>query len=120
MLLFAGIAASTGISKSTLWRLESGQRRPGLELLLPLAQVYRVPIDDLVGAPEVGDPRIRLEPRRVNGRAVVPLTREPDGMQVWKIIIPITNVDRSPDVMTATNGCTSCRAGCGSSWATTT
>src|SRR4051794_22672557 len=43
----------TGISKSTLSRLENGQRRPGLELLLPLAQAYRVPPDDLVGAPEV-------------------------------------------------------------------
>ncbi len=56
------VAAATGISKSTLSRLETGQRRPSLELLLPLAQAYRVPLDDLVGAPEVGDPRIRLKP----------------------------------------------------------
>lgn len=28
-------AAATGISKSTLSRLESGQRKPSLELLLP-------------------------------------------------------------------------------------
>jgi transcriptional regulator with XRE-family HTH domain len=77
----------TGISKSTLSRLETGQRRPSLELLLPLTQAYRVPIDDLVGAPEVGDPRIRLKPRRVNGRTVLPLTR-PGGIQAWKIVIP--------------------------------
>src|SRR6476659_6073945 len=38
-------AAQAGLSKSTLSRLENGQRRPSLELLLPLAQVYRVPID---------------------------------------------------------------------------
>jgi transcriptional regulator with XRE-family HTH domain len=82
------LAATTGISKSTLSRLETGQRRPSLELLLPLAQAYRVPLDDLVGAPEVGDPRIRLKPRRVNGRTVVPLTRQPDGRQAWKIVIP--------------------------------
>jgi transcriptional regulator with XRE-family HTH domain len=81
------VADATGISKSTLSRLENGQRRPSLELLLPLAQTYRVPIDDLVGAPEVGDPRIRLKPRRVNGRTVLPLTR-PGGIQAWKIIIP--------------------------------
>jgi transcriptional regulator with XRE-family HTH domain len=80
-------ATHAGISKSTLSRLENGQRRPSLELLLPLAQVYRVPIDDLVGAPEVGDPRIRLKPRRVNGRTVLPLTR-PGGVQAWKIVIP--------------------------------
>ena len=71
------VAERTGISKSTLSRLENGQRRPSLELLLPLAQAYRVPLDDLVGAPEVGDPRIRLKPRRVNGRTVLPLTRTP-------------------------------------------
>ena len=82
------VAAATGISKSTLSRLENGQRRPSLELLLPLARVYRVPLDDLVGAPEVGDPRIRLKPRRVKGRTVVPLTRQPDGMQAWKILVP--------------------------------
>jgi transcriptional regulator with XRE-family HTH domain len=80
-------AQQTGISKSTLSRLENGQRRATLELLLPLAQVYRVPIDDLVGAPPVGDPRIRLKPRRVNGRTVLPLTA-PGGVQAWKIVIP--------------------------------
>ena len=81
------VAERTGMSKSTLSRLENGQRKPSLELLLPLAQVYRVPLDDLVGAPEVGDPRIRLKPRRVNGRTVLPLTH-PGGIQAWKIVIP--------------------------------
>ena len=84
----AAVAASTGISKSTLSRLETGQRRPTLELLLALSHVYRVPLDDLVGAPEVGDSRIRLKPGRVKGRTVLPLTRQPDGMQAWKIVIP--------------------------------
>jgi transcriptional regulator with XRE-family HTH domain len=84
------LAAATGISKSTLSRLETGQRRPSLEVLLPLAQAYHVPLDDLVGAPEVGDPRIRLKPRRVHGRTVVPLTRHPGGMQAWKIVVPVS------------------------------
>jgi len=84
----ASLSETTGISKSTLSRLETGQRRPSLELLLPLAQAYRVPLDDLVGAPEVGDPRVRLKPRSANGRTVVPLTRQPGGIQAWKIIIP--------------------------------
>ena len=82
------LSERTGISKSTLSRLENGQRRPSLELLLPLAQTYRIPLDDLVGAPEVGDPRIRLKPRRVHGRTVLPLTRQPNGVQAWKIVIP--------------------------------
>src|SRR4051794_37565298 len=65
------------MSKSTLSRLETGQRKPSLELLLPLAELYRVPLDELVGAPEVGDPRIRLKPRRVHGSdcAAVDATR---------------------------------------------
>ena len=82
------VSAATGISTSTLSRLESGQRRPSLELLLPLAQTYRVPLDELVGAPEVGDPRVRFTPRNRNGRVVIPLTRQPGGLQAWKVVIP--------------------------------
>ena len=62
-MTLTALAAKTGISKSTLSRLESGQRKPSLELLLPLAEAHQVPLDELVGAPEVGDPRIRLKPR---------------------------------------------------------
>ena len=83
------LARATGISKSTLSRLESGQRRPTLELLLPIAQAHRIPLDELVGAPEVGDPRIRLVPEaRAGGRTVVPLTRQPRGVHAWKVVIP--------------------------------
>jgi len=92
----ADLAETTGISTSTLSRLENGQRRPSLELLLPLAQAYRVPLDELVGAPEVGDPRVRLKPRRVNGRTVVPLTPQPGGVQAWKILIPASQTMPEP------------------------
>ncbi|WP_166872220.1 helix-turn-helix domain-containing protein [Salinibacterium sp. ZJ450] len=94
----ADLAERTGISKSTLSRLETGQRRASLELLLPLAQVYRVPLDDLVGAPDVGDPRLRLKPRRMNDRTVIPLTRQPGGIQSWKIVIPA--VPQLPELKT--------------------
>ena len=90
------VASSTGISKSTLSRLETGQRRPTLELLLALSHAYRVPLDALVGAPEEGDPRLRLKPGRVKGRTVIPLTRQPDGMQAWKIVIPTSKVTPEP------------------------
>src|SRR4051812_18713550 len=63
----ASLAAETGISVSTLSRLESGQRRPTLELLLPLARAYQVPLDDLVGAPQTGDPRVHLKPEMHGG-----------------------------------------------------
>ena len=82
------ISARTGISKSTLSRLESGQRKPSLELLLPLADAYQVPLDELVGAPEVGDPRIRFKPRTRNGRLVFPLTHQSSSLAVWKVVIP--------------------------------
>ena len=87
-ITLTSLAAKTGISKSTLSRLESGQRKPSLELLLPLAEVYQVPLDELVGAPDVGDPRIRLKPRVRNGRMVFPLTQQSSGLHVWKVVIP--------------------------------
>jgi transcriptional regulator with XRE-family HTH domain len=92
------LAAATGISKSTLSRLEAGQRKPSLELLLPIAQAHQVPLDELVGAPEVGDPRIRLAPQVRNGRIVVPLTRQPRGMHAWKVVIPPER--REPELRT--------------------
>jgi transcriptional regulator with XRE-family HTH domain len=82
------LAAQTGISKSTLSRLESGQRKPSLELLLPLAAAHHLPLDELVGAPRVGDPRVRLRPQTRNGRLVYPLTQQSSGMAVWKVVIP--------------------------------
>jgi len=95
-LTLTGVAESTGISKSTLSRLETGGRRPTLELLLALSHAYRVPLGDLVAAPEEGDPRIRLKPGLVKGRTVIPLTREPEGRQAWKIVIPIGKVTPEP------------------------
>ena len=95
-MTLTGVAAATGISKSTLSRLETGQRRPTLELLLALSHAYRVPLDDLVAAPAEGDPRIRLKPGRVKGRTVIPLTQQPDGMQAWKIVIPTSKVTPEP------------------------
>ena len=80
-------AEQTAVSKSTLSRLENGQRRATLELLLPLAQVYRVPIDDLVGRRRSATLGSGSKPRRVNGRTVLPLTA-PGGVQAWKILIP--------------------------------
>jgi len=103
---------STGISKSTLSRLETGQRRASLELLLPLAQTYRVPIDDLVGAPEVGDPRIRLKPTKVHGRTVLPLTRFPAVCRPGRSSSPRTTTRQHRRRTKGTNGCSSFPAGC--------
>jgi transcriptional regulator with XRE-family HTH domain len=84
----AELSASTGISVSTLSRLESGQRRPTLELLLPLARVHQVPLDELVGAPSPADPRVHPQPVQRNGMTMWPLTRRPGGVQAYRALIP--------------------------------
>ena len=55
-LTLAAVSRSTGISVSTLSRLESGQRKPTRELLLPLARAYQVALDEVVDTPAAGDP----------------------------------------------------------------
>ena len=82
------LSRATGISVSTLSRLESGDRRPSLELLLPLARVHGVPLDELVGAPPTGDPRIHPRPITRHGLTVLPLSRRPGGIQAFKMLYP--------------------------------
>ncbi|MFI1003030.1 helix-turn-helix domain-containing protein [Streptomyces galbus] len=84
----AGLSEATGISVSTLSRLESGLRRPSLELLLPLARAHEVALDELVGAPSVRDPRVRARPIVRHGRTHWPLTRQPGGLQAFKVLEP--------------------------------
>jgi transcriptional regulator with XRE-family HTH domain len=85
----AELSERTGISTSTLSRLEAGLRRPTLEQLLPLAQVHGVTLDELVDAPPTGDPRINLRPVVCkDGSTILPLTRRPGGVQAYKFILP--------------------------------
>ena len=46
-----------------------------------------MPLDDLVGAPLTGDPRVHLRPVQRYGMTFIPLTRRPGGMQAYKMII---------------------------------
>lgn len=92
----AGLSATTGISVSTLSRLESGLRKPSLELLLPIARAHRVALDELVGAPAVDDPRVRAKPIVRHGRTYLPLTRQPGGLQAFKVILPASNEEPEP------------------------
>ena len=78
-LTLAELAEGTGISVSTLSRLESGQRKPTLELLLPLARVHQVQLDELVGTGPAEDPRVKAKPIRLGTMTMVPLTRRPGG-----------------------------------------
>ncbi|MFD2764957.1 helix-turn-helix domain-containing protein [Micromonospora eburnea] len=96
----ADLSAATGISVSTLSRLESGTRRPTLELLLPLARAHGVTLDELVDAPPTGDPRIHLRPVTRHGMTMLPLTRRAGGIQAYKLVIPADGRRREPDLKT--------------------
>ncbi|MFJ4331483.1 helix-turn-helix domain-containing protein [Streptomyces sp. NPDC088935] len=94
-LTLAQLAAVTGISVSTLSRLESGRREPGLRHLLPLARAHRLPLDELVGS-RTGDPRVHPRPFTRHGQTWVPLTRNPnDGLHAYKQIIPAPATPRT-------------------------
>ncbi|MEU4478859.1 XRE family transcriptional regulator [Micromonospora sp. NPDC023966] len=96
----ADLSAATGISVSTLSRLESGSRRATLELLLPLARAHGVTLDELVGAPPTGDPRIHLRPVNRHGMTMLPLTRRAGGIQAYKLVIPAGARPAEPDPQT--------------------
>ncbi|MEL4317490.1 helix-turn-helix transcriptional regulator [Leifsonia sp. YIM 134122] len=78
----------SGISISTLSRLEAGTRRAQLDLLMPLAQLYRLTLDDLVGAPAMGDARIHPRPRVSNGVVTVPLSGGTGSWEAFKQVHP--------------------------------
>ncbi|BET48214.1 XRE family transcriptional regulator [Kitasatospora aureofaciens] len=94
-LTLAQLATVTGISVSTLSRLESGQREPGLRHLLPLARAHRLPLDELVGS-RTGDPRVHPRPFTRHGQTWIPLTRNPnDGLHAYKQILPAPATPRT-------------------------
>ncbi|WP_432993695.1 helix-turn-helix domain-containing protein [Dactylosporangium sp. CA-233914] len=98
-MTLADLAARTGISVSTLSRLEAGLRRPTLEQLLPLARAHGVTIDELVDAPPTGDPRIHLRPIAcTDGSVIIPLTRRPGGIQAYKFVLPTRSDDARPEL----------------------
>jgi transcriptional regulator with XRE-family HTH domain len=97
----ADLAEETGISTSTLSRLEAGLRRPTLEQLLPLARAYGVTLDELVDAPPTGDPRVNLRPIPCSdGSVILPLTRRPGGIQAYKFVLPAGSDHAEPDLRT--------------------
>lgn len=83
----AALGRATGISVSTLSRLESGQRRATLELLLPIAAAHGVTLDELVGTRPAEDPRVRGEVVRGDGRTMWRLSRSPGQPVAYKMLI---------------------------------
>ena len=95
-LTLVELSKAVGTAPSSLSRIESGARRPTLELLLRLARHYRVTLDDLVGAPATGDPRLHPKPKKRYGMTWLPLTHQPGGIQAFKLIVPVGVPEEAP------------------------
>jgi transcriptional regulator with XRE-family HTH domain len=97
----ADLADETGISVSTLSRLEAGLRRPTLEQLLPLARAHGLSLDELVDAPPTGDPRVNLRAiKNADGSTILALSRRPGGIQAYKFVLPAAADDAEPQLRT--------------------
>ena len=85
-LTLDALAETTGISASTLSRLESGKRAPNLELLLPVTRALRIGLDDLlVWRSSQPAPVRALRSRRCGGLTVEYLS--PDSAPVHVLLM---------------------------------
>ncbi|MFG2752055.1 helix-turn-helix domain-containing protein [Streptomyces xanthophaeus] len=86
----AGTSRATGISSSTLSRIETGRRKPTLEVVLQLAKEYGVSLDELAGTPPapVAEPRTAAPLTFGDDKAVLPLTRYVGGLHAHKHVLP--------------------------------
>jgi len=92
----AGVGRATGISPSTLSRIETGRRRPTLDAVLRLAKEYGVSLDELAGTDPAPAPETRGSASHGFGddKAVLPLTRYVGGLHAHKHVLPA--VDEPP------------------------
>jgi transcriptional regulator with XRE-family HTH domain len=102
-LTLAEVARAAGMDPSTLSRLESGARRLTLDHLPVLARALGVPVDELLGAPPVEDPRVRAAPRTRDGMTFWELHRHPEagGQHAFKIRLP---ADRREPILRSHDG----------------
>jgi transcriptional regulator with XRE-family HTH domain len=86
----AAVSCATGISPSTLSRIETGRRKPTLEVVLQLAKEYGVALDELAStAPApAAEPRSAAPPSFGDDKAVLPLTRYVGGLHAHKHVLP--------------------------------
>ncbi|MYU31639.1 helix-turn-helix domain-containing protein [Streptomyces sp. SID8358] len=86
----AGVSCATGVPPSTLSRIETGRRRPTLEVLTRLAKEYGASLDELAGtAPApVAEPRTSAPHSFGDDKAVLPLTRYVGGLHAHKHVLP--------------------------------
>jgi quercetin dioxygenase-like cupin family protein len=55
-----------------------------------------VSLDELVDAPQTGDPRVQLRPFKRFGQTVIPLTRRTGGLQAFKHVMPPSDAEPDP------------------------
>ncbi|AVV46563.1 helix-turn-helix domain-containing protein [Streptomyces sp. ID05-04B] len=86
----AGISCATGISPSTLSRIETGRRKPTLEVVLRLGKEYGVSLDELAGIAPVPavEPRTSAPLSFGDSKVVLPLTRYVGGLHAHKHVLP--------------------------------
>ncbi|MFI5979087.1 helix-turn-helix domain-containing protein [Streptomyces sp. NPDC051452] len=86
----ADVNCATGISPSTLSRIETGRRKPTLEVVLQLAKEYGVALDELVGTATAtaAEPRSTAPHSFGDDKAVLPLTRYVGGLHAHKHVLP--------------------------------
>ncbi|MFF3442474.1 helix-turn-helix domain-containing protein [Streptosporangium sp. NPDC002721] len=89
-LTLEALSGATGISASTLSRLEAGKRAPNLELLLPITRALRLSLDELLmwKAP---DPRVRSRTRQFGNLTVEYLSPESAPIQTFKMTFTPSN-----------------------------
>ena len=94
----ADLSRATGISVSTLSRLESGGRRPTLELLLPIGRALNVSVESMIGGAATEDPRVPQHATRRDGETVVPLNRQPGGIRAFRHRIDAGSTSAEPNL----------------------
>lgn len=97
-LTLTQVSQEVGISVSTLSRLESDRRRATLELLLPLARLHRVSLDELIALPTLRDPRITPQVARSPGRVLARLTRRSSQMQIARTKVERGTAQSRPEL----------------------
>ena len=86
----------TGISTSTISRLEAGKRAPNLELVVPLARALRLELDDLVPR-SVPDPRVPRVTKRIDEVVFEQLSPDSSPSQATKVTFPRPKPGVQPD-----------------------
>lgn len=86
-MTLAELSVTTGISSSTLSRLEAGKRAPNLELVVPIARALRIGLDEIV-PPAAPDPRVSRTTKVLDGVRFETLSPESSPVQTYKVTLP--------------------------------